>query len=89
MLLAITLSLHFLSRPFETLQSSSAVSRGLDYIQTFLRAVEELCRRLIKSIVWPLKKYSNQRSDGWFVSAKLSFFPPTSSDTIFTDVHFC
>lgn len=39
--------------------------------------LEELRRRLIKSIVWPLK-CSNQRPEGGFVSAKLPFSPPVT-----------
>lgn len=35
-----------------------------------------ICQKIIvKPIVWPLKKYCNQRSDGWFVLVqKMIFF---------------
>lgn len=44
-------------------------------VETGLRRCAEI---IIKPIVWPLKKYCNQRSDGWFVlvQKKDFIFPP-------------
>lgn len=78
MLLVITLYLHFFVQTiWDSADQLSGVSRSGQYTALFER-LEELCRHLIKAIVWPLKKNSNQRPDGWFVSAKLSFLPPVT-----------